>query len=459
MTGRPIVTAAEMRAAEQAAIDSGTPVETLMDRAGTAAAEAIWRHAGPLPTLILCGPGNNGGDGYVIARRLAERGMAVSVAALADPASPAAKSARAAWAGPVVPLDEAESAPLLVDALFGTGLSRPLDPAVADGLGRLAREARVRVAIDLASGAATDDGHILSPVPDFDLTITFAALKPSHLLQPAARHMGRLVVADIGLDAETRLGEIARPKLRRPGPDDYKYSRGYVALVAGEMPGAIALAAGAAARSGAGYVRLIAGEMLPAVPAAVVQSRGEAAILLEDERIGAVVVGPGLGRDRRAKTRLDIALHCGRPLVLDADALVLIAGRRPPLALPHVPILTPHAGEFARLWSGGEGSKIEEARAAATAWGAVIVFKGPDTVVAAPDGRAAIAAVPSTLATAGTGDVLTGAIAAMRACGLEPFEAACAAVWLHARAAELAGPVLVADDLLRHLPAAAASCL
>jgi hydroxyethylthiazole kinase-like uncharacterized protein yjeF len=459
VTGRPIVTAAEMRAAEQAAIDSGTPVETLMDRAGTAAAEAIWRFAGPLPTLVLCGPGNNGGDGYVIARRLAERGMDVAVAALGEPVSPAAKAARAAWTGAVVALADAQPAPLLVDALFGTGLSRPLEAPAVDSLARLAGQARVRVAVDLPSGIATDDGHILSPVPDFDLTITFGALKPSHLLQPAARHMGRLVLADIGLGAKSRLGEIARPKLRRPGPDDYKYSRGYVALLAGEMPGASALSAGGAARSGAGYVRLIAGEMLPAVPAAVVQSRGEAATLLEDDRIGAVVVGPGLGRDRRARTRLDIALHCGRPLVLDADALVLIAGRRPPLTLPHVPILTPHAGEFARLWSGGEGSKVAEARAAAAAWGAVIVFKGPDTVVAAPDGRAAVALIPSTLATAGTGDVLTGVIAAMRACGLEPFEAACAAVWLHARAAELAGPMLIADDLLSHLPAAAASCL
>jgi hydroxyethylthiazole kinase-like uncharacterized protein yjeF len=454
VSGRPIVTAAEMRAAEQAAIDAGTPVETLMDRAGTAAAEAIWRYSGPLPTVVLCGPGNNGGDGYVIARRLAERGMDVTVAALAEPGSPAARAARAAWTGAVVPLGEVEAAPLLVDALFGTGLSRPLDAPIVEALGRLAGQARVRAAIDLPSGVAADDGHILSPVPDCDLTVTFAALKPSHLLQPAARHMGRLVVADIGLAVETRLGEIGRPRRRRPGPDDYKYSRGYVAVLAGEMPGASALTAGAAARSGAGYVRLISGETLPAVP-----SRGEAATLLEDDRIGAVVVGPGLGRDRRARTRLDVALHCGRPLVLDADALVLIAGRRLPLKLPHVAILTPHAGEFARLWSGGEGSKVAEARAAAEAWGAVIVFKGPDTVVAAPDGRAAVAAVPSTLATAGTGDVLTGVIAAMRAAGLEPFEAACAAVWLHARAAELAAPVLLADDLLRHLPAAAAACL
>src|SRR4051794_33008756 len=206
-----------MRAAEQAAIDGGTPVETLMDRAGTAAAEAIWRYAGPLPTLVLCGPGNNGGDGYVIARRLAERGMAVTGAAFAAPPPPAASVAREGWTGPMVALAEAEPAPLLVDALFGTGLSRPLDAPAVEALGRLAGQARVRVAVDLPSGVATDDGHILSPVPDFDLTITFAALKPSHLLQPAARHMGRLRLAGIGLAAGSPLGENRRPTRGRAG--------------------------------------------------------------------------------------------------------------------------------------------------------------------------------------------------------------------------------------------------
>ncbi|MFL6863624.1 MAG: NAD(P)H-hydrate dehydratase [Allosphingosinicella sp.] len=458
MTPRAIFTAAEIRAAEEAAIAAGTSVEALMDRAGSAAAEAVWRHAGPLPALVLCGPGNNGGDGYVLARRLAERGVTVRVAALGEPGTSAAKAARQEWQGEVEPLETAGPSVLLVDALFGTGLKRPLDALAAGALGRLASGAQVRVALDLPSGVATDDGRILSPVPDFDLTVAFGALKPSHLLQPAARHMGRLVVADIGLAGESRLAEIGRPRLRRPGPDDYKYSRGYAAMLAGEMPGASALTAAAAARGGAGYVRLIAGETLASLPAAIVQSRREPELSLEDERIGALAVGPGLGRDRRARTRLQIALASKRPLVLDADALVLIAERGPPLDLAETPILTPHAGEFARLWTGGEGSKIEEARAAAAAWRAVIVFKGPDTIVAAPDGRAAIARVPHSLASAGTGDVLTGVIAAMRAAGLEPFEAACAAIWLHARAAELAGPTLIADDLLRWLPAALAEC-
>jgi hydroxyethylthiazole kinase-like uncharacterized protein yjeF len=460
VTGRAILTAPEMRAAEDSAIAAGTSVETLMERAGTAAAEAIWRHAGPLPALVLCGPGNNGGDGYVVARRLAERGVEVRVAALGEPSSPAAVAARRGWQGAVERLEAAPPAPLLVDALFGTGLSRPLDEAVSAHLCRLAAEARLRVAIDLPSGVATDDGVLLSPVPDFDLTITFASLKPSHLLQPAARLMGRIVVADIGIEARSRLAEVARPRLRTPGPDDHKYSRGYVAVVAGVMRGASALAAGAALRAGAGYVRLLAREPVGGIAAAIVQSTALSA--LEDGRIGAVAIGPGLGRSEGATARLEAALAAAAPLVLDADALVLLGERGPSslAKLIETPILTPHAGEFARLWPSGQGSKVQQARAAAAAWRSVILFKGSDTVVAAPDGRAAIAAPGSPwLATAGTGDVLVGIVAAMRAGGLGAFEAACAGVWLHGRAAVLAGPGLIADDLLLHLRAAVAECL
>lgn len=456
-----ILTADEMRAAEQRVIDAGTPVETLMERAGMAAAEAIWRFAGPLPTLILCGPGNNGGDGYVIARRLSERGVAVRVAATGEPQSPAARWAREQWTGAVEDMAGAAPAPLLVDALFGTGLKRALDQADNEALLRLARGATVRVAVDLPSGCATDDGSILSPVPDYDLTATFATLKPSHLLQPAARHMGRIVIADIGIEAAGALRLAERPKLAAPGPDDHKYSRGYVAVVAGEMAGATALTASAAARSGAGYVRLLAREPVIGVPQAVVQSPGAAVDLLGDGRIDAVVIGPGLGRSDRSRSLLEAALQSGHPLILDADALAILAdaGLEALREAKHVPILTPHAGEFARLFS-VEGSKVERARAAARLARAVIVFKGPDTVVAAPDGRAAIAPPASPwLATAGTGDVLTGIIAAMRAGGLDAFDAACAGVWLHARAGEKAGRGLVADDLVAHLPASLIECL
>jgi hydroxyethylthiazole kinase-like uncharacterized protein yjeF len=461
MIGRPILTAAEMRAAEALAIAAGTPVETLMERAGLAAAEAIWRYAGPLPALVLCGPGNNGGDGYVLARVLQQRGVPVRIAALGEPQSPAARAARAAWDGEVVALADAASAPLLIDALFGTGLTRGLDEALARRLASLAGQARIRVAIDLPSGAATDDGAILSPVPDFDLTVTFQTLKPSHLLQPAARYMGRVVVADIGVEAHSHLSEIAPPRLRAPGPDNHKYSRGYVAVVGGAMPGAAALAAAAAMRGGAGYVRLIADRPVRGLPHAIVQRAGVSPELLADHRIGAVAAGPGLGRDADARALLDRVLACARPLVLDADALVLLEGALERLhPLHHVPILTPHAGEFARLFGTLPGSKVEQARAAAVRASAIIVYKGADTVIASPDGRAAIApTAPSWLASAGTGDVLAGIIAAQRAAGLDAFEAACAGVWLHGRAAERAGAALMADDLLAHLAAAVAECL
>ena len=453
---RIILTAEEMRAAEAAAIAAGTPVETLMERAGKAAAEAIWRYAGPLPALVLCGPGNNGGDGYVVARELAARGMPVRVAALAEPKSAAARAARESWGGEAGAFAEAQAAPLLIDALFGTGLGRPLDAEVARRLSELAGEARVRVAIDLPSGVATDDGGILSPVPDFDLTVTFQTMKPSHRLQPAGRHMGRIVIADIGIAADSDLREIGRPRLHAPGPDDHKYRRGYVAVLAGEMPGASALAAAAAARAGAGYVRLFAPEVVAGLPSAIVQNPGAA--FDDDERIGAVLVGPGLGAGRTGREILAEALAAKAPAVADADALNLLAKATLP-SFAQVPVLTPHAGEFARLFGALPGSKVDQARAAAKRSGAVIVYKGADTVVAAPDGRAAIAPpTPHWLASAGTGDVLAGIVAAMRAGGLEAFEAACGAVWLQIRAAELAGSGLIADDLLSHLPAAVADC-
>jgi hydroxyethylthiazole kinase-like uncharacterized protein yjeF len=259
--------------------------------------------------------------------------------------------------------------------------------------------------------------------------------------------MGRLVVADIGIQVESMLAEIGPPNLPDPGPDTHKYSRGLVTILAGDMPGASALAAAAAMRAGAGVVRLQARTFVPGVPAAVIQRPGDPLDRLDDKRIGALLIGPGLveGGDL-----LEAVLGAGHPLVLDAGALSLLAER----GLPRFDdaILTPHAAEFQRLFGAGEGSKVARARAAAASCGAVVVFKGADTVVAAPDGRAAIAPpAPAWLASAGTGDVLAGIVAAMRARGLAPFEAACAGVWLHGRAAERAGPGLIADDLIRCL--------
>jgi len=451
MTGRPILTADAMRAAEQSAIDAGTSVETLMERAGAALAEAIVQYAGNRPALVICGPGNNGGDGYVAVRYLRDRGVAVRVAALAEPASEAAKWARREWAGATEDLGTADPAAVLVDCLFGTGLKRPLEGGVSKRLLELARGAQIRVACDLPSGVDSDSGALLSPIPDYDLTVTFGALKPAHRLMPAMPHMGRVVLADIGIDASQDWREIDAPSLPHLSADAHKYSRGLVHALAGKMPGAIALAAKAAARAGAGYVRVSTSRSIDNLPAAIVQTD---TATLNDPRIGCVLVGPGMGDIPQLLT---LALTSKAPIVIDADALGHIG--EPERLKGQEAIVTPHEGEFIRLFGELEGSKAERALAAASQSGAVVVYKGPDTLVAAPDGRLGFAPpAPAWLASAGTGDVLAGMIAALRARGMTGFEAACAAVWIHGRTAEIAGPMMIADDLIDALPQAFALC-
>lgn len=458
MNPHPVVTAAQMRDAEAALIARGTSADTLMACAGTAIAEAAIRFAGAADALVLCGPGNNGGDGYVAAREMAAAGVRVSVAASAPPATPAAQAARAGWTGSVERLEEARPAPLLIDALFGTGLKRPLEQSVIERLFRLAGGARVTVAVDLPSGVSSDDGIILSPVPAFELTIALGALKPSHLLRPAAGLMGRIVVADIGVPVAGTLTRIARPHLPPPPADAHKYTRGLVAIVAGTMPGAARLAALGAARAGAGYVQLFDGEAGHALFSAIVVRDPDTVGLADamaDERVGALVVGPGLGRHADARRLVDMALASGRPLVLDADALRRLDGAR--VAAPA--ILTPHEGEFVQLFGDLPGTKVDRVRHAAETADAVVVLKGADTVVAAPDGRAAIASAGSfDLATAGTGDVLAGVCGTMLAQLRDPFAAACAAVWLHGAASHAVAGPFVADDLVAALPAVVARC-
>jgi hydroxyethylthiazole kinase-like uncharacterized protein yjeF len=453
----PILTAADMRAAEQRAMGGGTSVDTLMERAGTAIAEAVWRIAGASEILILCGPGNNGGDGYVAARLLKERGAHVRLAASAPARADAAVRAANLWDGPVEVLTEAARAATIVDALFGTGLARPLEPATAEALVRLCKSAHRRIAVDLPSGIATDDGSVLGDVPHFDLTIALGAHKPSHLLLPAADHCGQVAVADIGLGAiDATLRRIVRPRLAAPGHEANKYSRGKLVVLAGDMPGASQLAALAGQRSGAGYVELLGAEG-DAPPHALVR-RGWSGKAIDDDRIAAIVAGPGLGRGREARDRLDAALATGKPLVLDADALTLIGKTRHGRTAGH--ILTPHWGEFVRMFGDSKQDRLTQARAAACKSGAILLLKGADSIVAHPDGRAAISGLaPSWLASAGTGDVLAGIIGGLLANGLEPFEAAQAGIWLHAEAARLAGPMLIADDLVTRLPMAIAACL
>ena len=445
---RPILTAEATRQAEQAAIDGGTSVEALMERAGEALAEAVYRYAGKLPVLVLAGPGNNGGDGYVAARYLAARGIAVRVAALAEPGAAAAQRARGEWTGAVEPLaDDTAPAPVLVDALFGTGLKRGLDSDVAAKFARLASAAKVRIACDLPSGVDSDTGVLLSSVPNFDLTVTLGALKPAHRLMPAMTSCGRVAVADIGIAAASDWGEIERPDLPPLDPAGHKFSRGLVHALAGKMPGAMALAASAAARAGSGYVRVSTSLSIDRLPASVVQTD---TAIINDERIGCLLVGPGMGDIPQLLT---LALTTRAPKVVDADAIGHVG--EPERLKGQDAILTPHEGEFRRLFGDLAGSKAERALEAARLSDAVIVYKGPDTLVASPDGRLAVAPpAPAWLASAGTGDVLAGMIAALRARGMAGFDAACAAVWLHGRAAELAGPAMIADDLVAAIPKA-----
>jgi hydroxyethylthiazole kinase-like uncharacterized protein yjeF len=448
MTGRPILTAEAMRAAEQRAIAAGSNVGELMERAGAGLAEAAYRFAGPMPALVLCGPGNNGGDGYVAARLLAARGVEVRVAALNEPHTEAAKSARLRWTGAVEDFaGVTRTAPLIIDALFGTGLKRGLEDIVFQHLCRLCSNAVATVACDLPSGVATDSGEELSAVPAFDMTVALGALKPAHRLAPAMHKTGRVVLVDIGIDAPRNWHEIGGPELPPLDPDGHKYSRGLVHALAGSMPGAIALAASAAARAGAGYVRVSTSRFIEGLPSSVVQV-GDGQV--NDPRIGCLLVGPGLGDLPQVLT---LALTSRAPKVIDADAITHLGD--PERLRGQDAVMTPHEGEFRRLFGQLPGTKAERALEAARRSGAVVVYKGPDTLVASPDGRLAFAPPsPSWLASAGTGDVLTGVIAAMRARGLAGFEAACAGVWLHGRAAEIAGPGMIADDLVRAIPAA-----
>ncbi|WP_420137131.1 NAD(P)H-hydrate epimerase, partial [Sphingomonas sp.] len=364
----PILSAREMRAAEQRVMDGGCPVETLMERAGAAVAELVWRVAGHAETLILCGPGNNGGDGYVAARLLQARGVPVRVAVAAPPASDAARKAATAWDGPRSSLAEARPAAILVDALFGTGLTRPVAGEISEDYLRLCGAAQRRIAVDLPSGVTTDDGKVLGAVPYFHLTVALGALKPAHRLLPAAEHCGRVIVADIGLGSvpEASTFEIGRPRLASPGYDANKYSRGKLVVLAGAMPGASLLSALAGQRTGAGYVELLGAPGEGAPHALVRRDWSDKAVA--DPRIGALVVGPGLGLDCLARDRLDAALASGKPIVLDADALTLIGRRRHDRLAGHV--LTPHWGEFVRLFGDSKEDRLSQARAAAATSGA-----------------------------------------------------------------------------------------
>jgi hydroxyethylthiazole kinase-like uncharacterized protein yjeF len=307
------------------------------------------------------------------------------------------------------------------------------------------------VACDVPSGIDSDSGAELSAVARFDMTVTFGALKPAHLLHPAMHKCGRLVLADIRIEAADTWHEIAPPVLPPLDPGGHKYDRGLVHALAGKMPGAIALAATAAARAGAGYVRVSTSRSIDGLPSAIVQTDTAE---VNDERIGCLLVGPGMGDIPQVLT---LALTSRAPKVLDADAITHLG--EPERLKGQDAIITPHEGEFRRLFGEIDGDKPARALEAARRCGAVVVYKGPDTLLASPDGRLGFRPpAPGWLASAGTGDVLAGTIAAMRARGLPAFEAACAGVWLQGKAAEIAGPQMIADDLAEAIPAAIAQC-
>ncbi len=427
--------------AEMARVDAASgPVEPLMEAAGRAVARTIMQRYAPCRVLVLAGPGNNGGDGRVAARYLAQAGWPVR---LETPDT--ATQARVEWAQ------------LVVDAIFGAGLSRDVSAHVAALLGA----ARRLVAVDVPSGVDGATGKVRFFAPQAELTVTFFRKKPGHLLYPGRELCGEIVLRDIGI-RDAVLDDI-QPLTWENGPHlftlppraatGHKYASGNVTVLCGDMPGAARLAAQAARRAGAGMVTLAAPTPLPLPEPGILQRHEPLEDLLGDSRRLTWVVGPGLGVARAAAALAGLRAKPGLRIVADADALTACADA--PEYLAGVSVITPHAAEFARVFGGMMDDKLTEARRAARVSGAVVVLKGADSVIAAPDGRAAINAnAPPWLATGGTGDVLAGLIAALLAQGMAPFEAACAGVWLHGAAAKAVGPGLIAEDLPDALPKA-----
>ncbi|MEQ8357756.1 MAG: NAD(P)H-hydrate dehydratase [Kiloniellaceae bacterium] len=478
-----VLTTQQMYQADSLAVAAGKSGQALMAAAGAAVAGAVMDRRRPCPVLVLCGPGNNGGDGFVAARHLTAAGWPVRLALLGPAAALQGDAAAAArlWPGPVLPLVDVQPAPgeLVVDALFGAGLSRPLDGQAA-ALARLTRELELPVvAVDVPSGLPGDAAAPLAGLAfEAQKTVTFFRKKPAHLLVPSRFYCGEVILADIGIPAAVldRMGPVTAengPALWRAGfpwrlLDAHKYDAGHLLVSGGvETTGAAQLASRAGLRAGAGLVSVtcdaaslpIYAVSNPGVITLVLPAPGDFAAALADRRRNAVLIGPGNGVTAETRKRAVAAVEAGRRVVLDADALTVF--QDDPAALWRViagapeaaVVLTPHDGEFHRLFPDVAGNRLERARAAAERSGAVVVLKGADSVVAAPDGRSSInASAPPWLATAGSGDVLAGMIGGLLAQKMAAFEAASAAVWMHGSAAELCGAGLVAEDLPEALP-------
>ncbi|WP_295679884.1 NAD(P)H-hydrate dehydratase [uncultured Nevskia sp.] len=466
----------QMTLADRLTVAAGTPSIDLMESAGTAVSKAITLRWTARPVIVLCGPGNNGGDGFVVARQLAESGWPVRVALLGsfDSLVGAARHHAERWQRAIEALTPValEGAELVVDAVFGSGLSRALTGPAALTLAAASKKRVPLIAIDVPSGVMGDTGEALGAVSTV-LTVTFFRKKPGHVLMPGRGLCGEVIVADIGTplsvfeqivpnsfenDPALWLSDLPWPTLA-----GNKYTRGH-ALVSGGYPitGAARMAARAAARMGAGLTTIAVPDVaLPIYAAALISimvhpltAPEDFAALLDDPRFTAFLIGPGAGPSAETRNRALSMLASGRPTVLDADALT--AFQTEPAVLDQAIIgpcvLTPHDGEFGRLFDAG-GDKLTRSLAAARRCGAVVVLKGSDTVIAAPDGRAVINTnAPPSLATAGSGDVLSGMLLGLLAQGMTPFLAGAAAVWMHGAAASEFGPGLIAEDLPDLLP-------
>jgi hydroxyethylthiazole kinase-like uncharacterized protein yjeF len=477
-----LLTPAEMSRADALAVASGIQSFKLMEAAGNAVAELVAERYPDGQVLILCGPGNNGGDGFVAAKKLKELGREVRVALFGERDRLTGDAAFFAdlWNGPIQAArpDGLRGAKVVVDALLGAGLDRDIE----GGLGELIEAVnglRVPiVAVDVPSGIDGSSGQVRGVAIKADVSVTFFRLKPGHLLLPGRARCGEVVLAEIGIP-ETVLGEI-RPNLNHNGPElwhlprldaeGHKFTRGHCVVMSGGplQTGASRMTATAALRTGAGLVTiagahsslLIQANHVTAIMLKPVDGAASLQLLLQDHRINTVVIGPAAGLGEATKANVLAVLASDAATVLDADALTSFKDSPEALfsaikARPDRPVvMTPHEGEFDRLFGKVDGSKVDRARSAGLRSGAIVVLKGSDTVIAAPDGHAAINDnAPPTLGTAGSGDVLAGIIAGLLAQGMKGLDAACAGVWIHGETGNLwGGPGLIAEDLPGLIP-------